>query len=277
MSDRGTSFPETSVAGGTATSDVFDAIAEATSSATRYALLTGLLEAPGTRRALADRHGVSRSTMHRHLKPLQAQDWVEQSGTGEYRLTAVGAYIARALVRLGVAAEQGPANEPFLEVYRGEVPIPPAVLADATTRAATPHSGQQAARTHLDIVDSGVAEDASVRLVGGTCGPVIAEVIAGLREQAADLEIVLDEQTARSDQCELYDAEQGRTGGDYGLLLHPEPFRFGLVVFGDRLALVGAYDETGHIRASCHGRSDTVLRWAERTYETLRARARPVE
>lgn len=257
--------------------DTFDLIAEATSSSTRFDLLMGLLRESATRRELADEHGVTRSTMHRHLEPLQRCGWVEQTPEREYRLSAVGEQIARALKRLRLTIEQAEANEAFLERYRGDVEIPAEVLAEASVATATLDNGQQAAREHLDVVDSSLATDASVRLVGGTTGPVISEMIERLCEVTAELEIIVDERTARAEGCALYDRVQRGAADSYSLLLHPEPLEFGLVLFDDRLAMVGAYDATGNITASFQGSSEAVIRWAEDTYRRIRAQATVVE
>jgi predicted transcriptional regulator len=252
----------------------FELVEATTSSATRIDLLTGLTEDAGSKRELADRHDVSRSTVHRNLEPLEERGWVERRLDGTYRLTAVGERVAREVGRFCAGLEQTAANREFLEQYRGDVEIPTEVLAEVTASTATPANAQQATQHYLDTVDSAMAEGATVRMFVGTIGPLIAEVLDRLIESADRLEIIIDESTARADQYGYHErAERGEADGEFTLYVHPERLRFGLIIFDDRLAMVGAYDERGDIQAGLHGDGDAVLAWADDTYETVKQRS----
>jgi predicted transcriptional regulator len=256
---------------------MFELVEAATSSETRVDLLTGLLEDAGTKRELADEHDVSRSTVHRNLESLQEHGWVERQLDGTYQLTPVGERIAREVRRFCTGLEQTEANREFLEQYRGHVPIPNDVLAEVTASTATAANAQQATQNYLDTVGSTMAKGATVRMFGGTIGPLIADVLDQLIEATDRLEIIIDESTAQADQYGYYDrAERGEADDEFTLYVYPERLRFGLIIFDDQLAMVGAYDERGDMQAGCHGGSDAVLEWAEETYETVKQRSERV-
>jgi predicted transcriptional regulator len=277
MSDHGTRPTRSGGADCAEGVDTFELVEDATSSETRVALLTGMIEGADTKRGLADRHEVSPSTVHRNLEPLEERGWVERQVDGTYQLTSVGERVAREVRRFCDGLSQTEANREFLEQYRGDVEIPTEVLAEVTASTATPANAQEATQNYMDTVGSAMAEGATVRMFGGTIGPLIAEVLDRLTEVADQLEIIIDESTAQADQYGYHDrAERGEADGEFTLYVHPERLRFGLIIFDDRLAMVGAYDERGDIQAGLHGGGDAVLAWAEETYETVKQRSERV-
>jgi len=90
-------------------------------SANRVAILDALAKGPATRRALAERTGVSRATLDRIVNEFEERGWAERRTDGEYAATAAGAHVVRefrpfvesvaAVNRLGEAVGWLPTDE----------------------------------------------------------------------------------------------------------------------------------------------------------------------
>jgi predicted transcriptional regulator len=257
--------------------DTFELIEVLTASQTRIDLLDELLDGPGSKRELAEKHDIAGSTVYRNLQTLADRGWIEQDSDGTYRLSPLGERIAREVDAFRRGIEQTAANRAFLREYRGHLDIPNEVLAAVTTSTATPSNAQQATRNYLNTVGSTLAQGADVRMFGGTIGPLIADVVNQLIKATDSLEIIIDETTAEADEYGFYErAQRGDADGEFTMLIHPERLRSGLIIFDDQLAMVGAYDERGDIQAGFHGGGDVVIDWAEAAYESVRQRSRRV-
>jgi predicted transcriptional regulator len=259
------------------TSDVYDLIDELTASRKRLQLIAALRGGAKTRSELADRCDSSKSTVNRNAQELQKYGWAEQNIDREYQLTPLGERVAQHLADFATGVKHFQAEPEMIEHYRGDTTIPPEVLAEATVDTANPDNAQAALQEYMGTIKSEKPEATDVRLLGGTTGPVMIDLIQELIESAAHLEIVVDEATTEASPSGFAaQAQRGELPDNFDLYTHPERIQFGLLIIGDELAMIGAYDERGDVQAGMQGESKAVIDWAEEVYETYRERARPV-
>lgn len=257
--------------------DVYEFVNDLTASQTRLQLVAALRDGPIRRQELAKRCNISKSTVNRHAGDLQERGWVKQNTNREYQLTPLGERVAQQLADFATGVKHFQAEPEMIEHYRGDVTIPPEVLAEATVDTANPDNAQAALQEWMGTIKSEKTEAMDVRLLGGTTGPVMIDLIQELIESATHLEIVVDEATTDASPSGFTErAQRGELPDNFDLHIHPERIQFGLLIIGDKLAMIGAYDERGDVQAGMQGESETVMNWAEEVYEMYRERSRPV-
>lgn len=258
------------------TDRVYDFIDTLTSSQTRLQLLAALRDGPARKQELAERCGVSNSTVSRNCDDFQEKGLVS-TDRREYQLTSFGERLTRELADFTTAIDHIEANQELFEHYRGRVEIPPQVLADLNPDTATSNNAQKALREYIEAVKSDQTNATTVRMLGGTTGPVIIDVIQELIEAAGHVDIIVSEGIADASPSGFAErAQQGELPDNFNLRLYPGDIRFGLLIIGDDRAMLGAYDEDGNVQAGAQGESETVINWANNVYETLQERARLV-
>lgn len=260
------------------TSNVCKVIDKLTASRKRLQLIAALRSGAKTRSELADWCNVSKSTVNRNAGQLQEQGWVEQNTDREYQLTPLGERVAEQLANFATGVKHLQAEPEMIEYYRGDATIPSEVLAEATIDTANPDNAQAALQEYIETIKSEKTEATNIRLLGGTTGPVMIDLIQELIESATHLEIVVDEATTDASPSGFAErAQQGELPDNFDLYVHPERIQFGLLIIDDKLAMIGAYDERGDVQAGMQGESDTVINWAKEVYGMYRERAYPLD
>lgn len=256
--------------------DTQEHVAFLASSGNRVQVLRELREESGRGAELARRCSLPRSTVHRCLDGLTTRGWAGKH-EGTYRLTTPGSLVLSAyedLTRtIAVTAEYERVLTQLGTVGRT---LPIEGIARATAIEATPENPYATMEHYVDAFASASFE--RLRGIVPITNRLFNEAGEPLVEANVELEMIIDEgvlETLREDYPEAH--ERGVDSENFSLYVHPQSLSFGLAIFDDDRALVGAYDEQGNPRACLDGTDDALVEWAVDTYERFRAEARAVE
>jgi len=238
--------------------------------ARRAELLRLLRDGPTAKPELADALGVSRSTVDRAVRQLEARGFVERSGGGGVSLAlkgrlALDSYEAFAADLAGLDAADG-----AIDALPDDARVAPALFRDATVVESTGVAPQRPTEAYLSL-----AEDAT--RIRGYASRLLDSTVPALRDRVVDdgleLDLVVDPDVldallgAHGDAvADALDTgrltlREGSDGLAYSLMLVDEPKR--------TRACALLYDESGHT-ALVHNDDPAAVEWAEGVYESLR-------
>lgn len=238
----------------------------------RGAALTALREGAMERTELMTALDVSRTTIHRIVRRLEAQDLLRQQGH-EFELTAFGRTVAdevAAYRRRVLAARR---IKPFLETVP-EIDIDVGLFADARVTETMPTNPYGPVARFMRLLKG------SETLYGfdtTTVAPIYVddirdEILGGMETDIVYLPTVVE------DMVEAYpgDLATAAESGQLTLSKHDD-LPFGLAIFDDRIGLGGYDSETGMLRVFVDTDDPDARDWAVDLYEQYRADAVPLD
>jgi predicted transcriptional regulator len=240
----------------------------------RRAVLTTLQENAMAPSDLADRLDISRSTVHRVARQMEAENLVERSD-GHLGLTPLGDVVAdelRAFEETFAAAQR---LEPALAAFHDtRFTFPVDAFADATITEATPQDPYRPVNRFMSLIEG----TETVRGIDpASINPLHLDdlhqaVVDGMETDAVFRPSVVEELFRNN-------PERVRTAyesGNLTLRTH-EDLRFGLTLCDDRVGL-GVYDgETGMMELYLDTDSPAAYEWAEGVYATYLVEADVVD
>jgi predicted transcriptional regulator len=236
--------------------------------------LTSLRDGPMDRAALMERLDVSRTTIHRIVRALEARDIVEQRGN-EFELTTFGQTVADEVAAYRRRVRAAGHLKPFLETTP-DLPVELDVglfqRAQVTETEPTNPYGPVARFMEL-LVDSETLYGFDTTTIAPIYVDEIRdEILGGMETDVVYLPSVVE------DIVDTYATEIAAAveSGHLTLSTH-EDLPFGLAVFDDRVGLGGYDSETGMLRAFVDTADPGAREWALDLYERYREAATPME
>lgn len=242
----------------------------------RVAVLEALVDEPRTGRSLQRETGASRVTIGRIVADLEARGWIRQIEDG-YRATPTGQAVAAAFVELcetldaaAVLAPLAPSLPPeFLTIdvrhFRdAEVGVPSETDPLAAARAA---AGLMDACDDVEIIAHAVtSETVASQIRAAEERNQRSEVV--LTE--ATFESMLEDPTMRTQLCRLLDLE------GVAMYRYDGTIPVSMGIYDDETVGIGTIDESAFPNAFLVSTDETVLEWARKTFDEIRARSDPI-
>lgn len=251
-----------------------DAVEYLLGSRRRVEVLAALATGPRRQATVARELGVGRSTVHRCVEAFADRGWVKEVESG-YALTVAGERVLSAYRTFARTVEGVSEHEPLLRCFEDvDAPVPVDALADATVVTATPQDPHAAVAACADLL-RGAGTD-RVRTAWSGVSPITNSAGEAHLRAGNEVEMVVDRETllaARASYFENYQLALASDGVD--LLVTENPIRAGVLLTGDRVAVIGY--EGGRTSVCVHGRGDELRAWAAELYEHARSRAAAVE
>jgi predicted transcriptional regulator len=254
--------------------DPFDTVVFLAGSPNRIAVLDALSAlGPVSRPDLVDAVAVSRVTVSRILEGFVERGWATREGT-EYRVTPVGEVIGEAfgsLLRTVESMDRLSKVYPFLPP---DFDVDVRRLADAQITVPTWSDSVAPVRRAAQVTEG-------LEVLRVCASGVAPDVIEGIRDAAvedgADVEVVMTENAldlVRDDHTMRGWFDDLLRGGGR-VYEHPgHPYLIGVC---DRVAFIGANDDSGVPRGAVESSDVAVLDWVNSTIDRCREEAEPVE
>lgn len=251
--------------------DVDDALpAEAVK---RADALAALRDDPKDRATLMAALDVSRTTIHRIVRTLEAQELLEQDGH-EFHLTALGRTVADEVSTYRRRLRTARRLQPLLETIDDEaVAFDVGPFEDATVTAMAPSNPYAPVARFMELLrDSETLRGFDTT----TVAPVFVDEIRDQILGGLETDVVYLPGVAR-DVVESYPdgVAAAVESGRLTLSMHDD-LPFGLAIFDDRVGLGGYDGETGMLRVFVDTDDPTAREWALDRYREYRATADPV-
>lgn len=234
----------------------------------RATLLEYLVSEPRTPRSLADRLGVSRSTVHRATEKLGELGLLEKTG-GEYRLTPLGETVAGEIAALQTNLETAHRLEPFLNtIDEAGIEVPLEAFDDATVTAPQHRQAHVGVNRIIELIE----ESESLRMFTSILSPLYVDVAHREMLDGTEIEVLFDRDLIDIvvNKYEAEAREAFETGRFHVLVTEAVPFE--LFLFDDRMGMA-AHDDSGIARAFVESTSPDALEWARDVYRSYAAGA----
>lgn len=238
----------------------------------RATLLSYLADEPRRAREIAERLGVSRSTVHRATEQLGEMGLVEKSGN-QFDVTALGAVAADEMDCLRTRLETANELEPFLNtIGDADVDVPLGEFDDATVTAPQHRQAHVGVKRIIELIEG----SDSIQLFSSILSPLYVDAAHRELLDGTEIEAVFDsavvELMATKYREEALDAF--RTGRFRVLVGDDVPFE--LFLFDDRMGMA-AHDDSGIAHAFVESTSQGAREWAEDLYRSYADDAREFE
>lgn len=234
--------------------------------------LSTLLDGPVDRAELMATLDVSRTTVHRLVRGLEARDLLVQE-KNEFTLTAFGRTVAAEVVTYRRRVTAAQRLQPFLETLtHPPVDVELDLFADATLTESKPTNPYAPVARFMHLL----RESETLRgFDTTTVAPIYvedirSEILGGMETDVVYLSAVVEEMVAAYPEAIAAAAESGKL-----TLSTHEDLPFGLVVFDDRVGL-GGYDETGLLSVFVDTDAPAAREWALDRYRDYREEADPI-
>lgn len=252
-----------------------DDIAYLARSEHRVPTLVALTDRPRSRSELWELTGVSSSTIRRTLREFEDRCWIRRNGY-QYEATQLGAAIADAMEELidRVETEQT-VRDIWHWLPDEESGFTIEMCVDATVTVAEPSDPY----APVNRFESLLQDKTTFRFVGSDVA-LFEPCKDVLRQQIVDgmeTEIIDPPSVARyilstyPDHCAT-----PLESGNLTVLVHDELPRYGIGFFDDRIAISCYERDSGAVRVLIDTDVPAAREWAESTYATYRAEARPL-
>lgn len=238
----------------------------------RATLLNYLAEEPRRAREVAEKLGVSRSTVHRATEQLGDMGLVEKSGN-EYAVTPLGAIAADEIDCLQTRLETAHELEPFLNtVGDADVDVPLGEFDDATVTAPQSRQAHVGVKRIIELVE----ESETIRLFSSILSPLYVDAAHREMLDGTEIEAVFDSEVVELMATKYREEalESFRTGRFHVLVGDDVPFE--LFLFDDRMGMA-AHDDSGIAHAFVESTSAGAREWAEDLYRSYADDAREFE
>lgn len=255
------------------TGETSDVLAFFGASPTRLTALEALCEEAISKAELQERIDTSRITLWRLLGDFEDRGWVRETDEG-YEATVAGRFVVERLTSVEAALDALEQLDGLLEwLPIEEMDFALDRLVEAEIARPTPSDPQGPMR----LAARQVREAATVRILTHGYAPGLVEAMHELGmagEQSAELvtstgvlETFVEEASMREKLGDLLDAGQLEYFHYHGEVPH-----IFAILDGERVGL-GVDDDDGRPRAAFDIEDDTVLEWAERTFERYRSQS----
>ncbi|WP_255198495.1 helix-turn-helix transcriptional regulator [Halorarius litoreus] len=238
----------------------------------RGTVLRVLREGPMDRAGLMAALDVSRTTIHRIVRSLEAQELIRQDGH-EFELSAFGRTVADEVATYRRRVLAARRIQPFLETVP-EIDIDVGLFETARVTQMQPTNPYgPVARFMQLLTDSGTLYGFDTTTVAPIyVDEIRAEIVGGMETDVVYLPAVIE------DMVGTY-ADELEAALDSGLLTLSKHggLPFGLAIFDDRVGLGGYDDETGMLRVFVDTDDPAARDWALDLYEQYRVEATPLE
>ncbi len=230
--------------------------------------LATLRDGSMTRRELMDTLDVSRTTIHRLVRALEAADLVDQQGN-DFVLTVFGHTVAEEVSTYRRRISAASRMQPFLETvdaFPGEIEL----FAEATVTVTEPTNPYAPVERFINLVTaSGTLRGFDTTAIAPIIVPDIREaILSGMETDMIYLPPVVESivEEYPDDIAEVADS------GRLTLSTHSN-LPFGLAIFDDRIGLGGYDAETGMLRTFVDTDDDRARTWALDLYDEYREEA----
>lgn len=241
--------------------------------ARRRSMLASLAEAPREKPVLVEATGLSRSTVDRAVRELEAAGLVERRDDG-YAATATGRLVSRRDASFREDLADLAAAQPLLDLLPADAPVAAAAVLGAEVHLATPPEPHRAYDPLLDLLSEARRVCA---LSPSHANPETRDLLYERTvEEGCPVEFVFQRDLADHLLSEHPEAVRaGMVEGEFRPFAHPS-VPFGLAVgYGTdavRCALV-VYDERGDLAGVAVNDDPDALDWAERVFWRFRSEA----
>ncbi|WP_396610570.1 helix-turn-helix transcriptional regulator [Haloferax sp. S1W] len=246
-----------------------DDIAYLARSEHRGPTLIALTVRPRSRSELWEMTGVSESTIRRTLNEFEERDWVQRDGY-QYRATQLGAFIASAMAELIDRVET---EQKLRNVWRllpdEETGFTIEMCSDATVTVADPEDPTRPIARFCSLI----RETEQLRFTGldvamlDSCKHELCErIVDGMETELINPPRVAN--YIRTNCPGLF--SEALNSGNLDLRLHDDLPPFGVVVFDDRIAIIGYDPEGVTVRVLVDTEDADARDWAESMFTSHR-------
>lgn len=240
----------------------------------REQVFRALGDQPARQSELDQRLSASRSTIHRCIRDFEKQGWIrKKASSGQYEITTAGEELANTYDELTDSISVIQEAEPFLSSLvddRLEFPIDvlEAGMVSVSSRD-EPHTAVTDFLRNLRFEDT-----THFRSMAPVVSQVYNKEIEDYVGSNVKLELIIDESVLTTSKSKNPGGlETAIETENIELYLHPGPVSFGLGIFNDEMAMLGAFDEDGNHRAGLIGNDEIVVDWMMEVYETYKKEA----
>lgn len=241
----------------------------------RPRVFRALQSQPARQSELVDNLSISRTTIHRCIRDFEEREWVEKAmSSGQYQLTSRGEMLLHTYNELTEASEIIYETEPFLSSLTGDhLEIPLEVLNAGIVAVASPDEPHAAVVDFLQNLR--FEETAHFRSMTPVVSQVYNKEIEAYLGSDIQMELIIDKPVLEASKSKNLDGlETAIETENIELYLHPGRVSFGLGIFNDEMAMMGAFDEDGNHRAGLVGEDDTVVDWMVDVYDMYKQEAK---
>jgi len=235
--------------------------------------LSALFDGPMDRAELMATLDVSRTTVHRLVRGLEARDLLVQEGD-EFTLSTFGRTVAAEVVTYRRRVTAAQRLQPFFETLTHPLAdIEVDLFADATLTESKPTNPYAPVARFMDLL----RESETLRgFDTTTVAPIYvedirSEILGGMETDVVYLSAVVEEMVAAYPDAIAAAAESGQL-----TLSTHDDLPFGLAIFDDRVGL-GGYDETGLLSVFVDTDAPAAREWTLDRYRDYRAEAEPLD
>ncbi|KAB1196073.1 MULTISPECIES: winged helix-turn-helix domain-containing protein [Haloferax] len=244
-------------------------------SQSRVSILRALANGPRRPTNLAKACNCARETAQRTLAGFRERGWVQKSD-GLYRLTPGGEMVFERYDSLIDTVECADQMSEFLTNVGGiSNELPPDVFQQLNVTTAVDNDPHAPINRYLTVLG-----DEPVDQFRGV-SPIVSRIFNEAAEQVigpqTEMELIIDRDVLERSIAEYPDAyELGKELDQFSLQVVDEEIEFGLLLV-DGHGAVASHDDYGNVVALVDGDTPEVVTWVEGLYESLRAKASPVE
>ena len=237
-------------------------------------VLTALADRPLDQRDLRDTVSVSRSTVYKALRELEAADLVREGDDGRYRLTQYGRLVRRRHDDYEARRRRLEAAAPVLNALPESLLVPLSFVERGRVYTADRYAPERPF-TQLEVV-TGESDD--YRCLSPIAVPRYMDRIHGqVEEDGLDVELLVERPAV--EPLRSYDRfDDALADPRFSLRAIDRELPFGLVVTDDTdVACLFTYGEGGSLRGMLVTEDPTAYDWAGRQYERYRADSTGIE
>lgn len=235
--------------------------------------LAALRDGVMTRADLMEALGVSRTTIHRIVRGLEARELLVQDGS-EFGLSALGRAVADEVTTYRRRLRAARRLQPFLETADStSVDLDVGLFDDATVTVMEPTNPYAPVSRFMDLLrDSGTIRGFDTTTVAPIYVEEIRdEILGGMETDVVYLPAVVEDMVETYPDAIAAAVESGR----FTLAAHDD-LPFGLAIFEERIGLGGYDEETGLLRVFVDTDDPAAREWALDRFRRYREDAEPV-
>ncbi|WP_435365781.1 helix-turn-helix transcriptional regulator [Haloarchaeobius sp. DYHT-AS-18] len=235
--------------------------------------LKTLRDAPKTRAALMDALDVSRTTIHRIVRDLEARDLLAQTDD-EFELSAFGRTVATEVTTYHQRLTAARRLQPFLDTHTDRaVELDVGLFADARVTEQEPTNPYAPVTRFMELLRD---SDTLYGFDTTTIAPIFVdeireEILDGMETDVVYLPTVVE------DIVDAYPkaVKAALESGELSLSTHDD-LPFGLAIFDDRVGIGGYDNETGMLSVFVDTDNPAARDWALDLYERYHEEAAPL-
>jgi len=234
--------------------------------------LLALRNGPASRADLMETLGVSRTTVHRLVRALEAEDIIAQDGN-EFRLTAFGRTVTDEVSTYRRRVSAASRIQPFLETVE-DPPAQIGLFADATVTETAPTDPYAPVARFMELLrGSNTLRGFDTTSIAPVFVPEIRdEILNGMDTNVIYLPSVVESIVENHSE----DVADAIDRGSLTLSTHSD-LPFGLAIFDDRIGLGGYDEDTGILKVFVDTDDEQAREWALEQFEAYHEEARAID